>query len=93
MMIPVVGGNTMTKMTEMTIADLYVALAKVKLRLDRYIMREVEGISLDGGLNHYIDYVQVQRDCIKHIEGKIKAAQMAKLKGEVYIILRDKGLE
>ena len=83
----------MTNTTEMTIADLYIALAKVRDRLDRYIMKEVEGQCRHDGLKHYIDYVQVQRDIIKHIEVKIGLAQRAKLNGEVYIILRDKELE
>ena len=59
-------------MTEMSVPDLCIALAKVEDRLDRYIMKEVEDQSMHDGLKHYIDYVQVQRDIIKHIQREIK---------------------
>lgn len=88
MMIQVVGGNIMTKMNEMTIPDLYVALAKVQVRLDRYIMSEVEDqSSIIDGLNYYIVYVQVQRDIIQHIEVNIQRKKRAKLNGEIDLLL------
>ena len=81
----------MTKMTEMTLPDLHIALAKIKERKDRIIMSEIDYPSILREV--FTENVEATNICIKHLEAKITVAQRAKLNGEVYIILRDKELE
>ena len=80
----------MTKITNMIISDTCIALAKVKDRLDRYIMIQADRLGKeDDALKHYIEYVQVQRDIISHLEDKIKRMKRAKLNGEIALIFSD----
>ena len=67
----------MTKMTEMTIADLYVALAKVKERLDRLIISEVDNPSVFDERAVFIEMVEAAKICIKHIEDEVKRRRVA----------------
>ena len=61
----------MTKMTEMTLVELYVALAKVKDRLDRLIISEVDSPSVFDERSVFIEMVEAANMCIKHIEEEV----------------------
>ena len=62
----------MTKMTEMTLIDLHIALAKVKDRLDMLIISEVDKPAVFDERAVFIEMVEAANICIKHIEHELE---------------------
>ena len=67
----------MTKMTEITIVDLYIALEKVKTRQDRLIMSEVDDPSIFDERAKFIEMVEANNIVIKHIKDEIQRRRAA----------------